>query len=402
MRPEPPKPDTAKRQDGAWPRYSPSQVARTVVVVILTAAVVLSGLYLLWQLRQIVVWFFLALFLAAALNPLVNRLQRRYIKRSIAILLTYVGLLVAVVGPATLALPLLITQIRALIDFVTDLSQHQGGVIGSLEAIANRYGLGGLTDALGEQLSELPERLAGLAESFLLSAGGFLVGAADFVVALIAILVIAFFLLLDGERFIDAGLRLFDEPRRPRIRRIFSRSARAVSGYITGNLTISLICGVSVFVVLLLLGMPYAVALALIVAVLDLIPYIGAPLGGGLLVIIGLFTDPFDSLVLLAYFVVYKLVEDNIFTPVIYSRSIRLHPLAIFVAILAGGALYGILGALLAIPVAEIARIIGAEWLDARALSSKEQGGGEKAAEGVRDRTEGTKGSAESCSGDDG
>jgi predicted PurR-regulated permease PerM len=368
---------------------------RTVVVVILTAAVVLGGLYLLWQLRQIAVWFVLSLFLAAALNPLVNRLQRRHIKRSIAVLLVYVGLLVAVVGPATLALPLLVTQIQALIDFVTGLSQNQGGVIGSLEDLANRYGLGGLTNALGEQLSDLTERLAGLAESFLLSAGGLLVGVADFVVALIAILVIAFFLLLDGERFLVAGLRLFDEPQRPRVRRIFSRSARAVSGYLTGNLTISLICGIGVFVVLLLLGMPYAAALALIVAVLDLIPYIGAPLGGGLLVIIGLFVDPFDSLVLLVYFVVYKLVEDNILTPVIYSRSIRLHPLAIFVAILAGGALYGILGALLAIPVAEIARIIGAEWLAARARSSKEPGGGEKAAEGTKD-------SAESRSGDDG
>jgi predicted PurR-regulated permease PerM len=242
----------------------------------------------------------------------------------------------------------------------------------SLEDFASRYGLGSLVDALVEQLGDLPERLAQLVESFLLSAGGLLVGASDFVVAFITILVIAFFLLLESERFVNTGLQLFNEPQQPRVRRILNRSAGAVSGYITGNLTISLICGVGVYVVLLLLGMPYAAALALIVAVLDLIPFIGAPLGGAMLVIVSLFIDPFDSLVLLVYFVVYKLVEDYVLTPLVYSRSVQLHPLAIFLAILAGGVLYGVLGALLAIPIAEIIRILGAEWLAARTPQTRE------------------------------
>jgi predicted PurR-regulated permease PerM len=370
---QPPKPDRARRQDGAWPRYSPSQVRPlTVAVVILTAVVVLSGLYLLWQLRHIVVWFVVALFLAAALNPYVTWLQQRRVKRSLAILLTYVGLLVGAVGLVALVLPALITEVQALIGFITTLAQDPGGWIGSLEDFASRYGLGSLVDALVEQLGELPERLAQLVESFLLSAGGLLIGASDFVVAFITILVIAFFLLLESERFVNTGLQLFNEPQRPRVRRILNRSAGAVSGYITGNLTISLICGVGVYVVLLLLGMPYAAALALIVAVLDLIPFIGAPLGGAMLVIVSLFIDPFDSLVLLVYFVVYKLVEDYILTPVVYSRSVQLHPLAIFLAILAGGVLYGVLGALLAIPIAEIIRILGAEWLTTRTQQSRE------------------------------
>jgi predicted PurR-regulated permease PerM len=370
---QPSKPNREEHQDGGWLRHSPSQVRPlTVAVVILTAVVVLSGLYLLWQLRHIVVWFVIALFLVAALDPAVNWLQRRHIKRSIAILLTYVGLLAAVAGLVALVLPLLFTEIRELIDFITRLAQHPGGWIGSLDDLANRYGLGHLVDTLGEQLSELPERLAQLVEGFLLSAGGLFVGVTDFVVAFITILVIAFFLLLEGERFVNGGLQLFDESQRPRVRRILNRSARAVSGYITGNLTISFICGVGVYIVLLLLGMPYATALALIVAVLDLIPYIGALLGGALLVIVSLFIDPFDSLVLLVYFVVYKLVEDYVLTPVVYSRSVHLHPLAIFIAILAGGVLYGVLGALLAIPIAEIIRILGGEWLATRAQQSRE------------------------------
>lgn len=364
MNAHPPKPNRAKRRDNTWPRFSPSQVAPlTVVVVVLTAAIVLGGLYLLWLMRHLVVWFVIALFLAAALNPCVNWLQRRHIKRSIAILLTYLGVLAVTAVLVILVLPLLITEIEGLIGFIESLAQHPGAGIDYLVGLANAYGLGNLVNALGDQLSELTTRLAQLIESLLLSAGGLLVGVSDFVIAFITILVMVFFLLLESERFVNAGLQLFDEPHRPRVRRILNRSAGAVSGYIRGNLTISLICGVGVYIVLLLLGMPYAAALALIVGVLDLIPYIGAPLGGALLVVVGLFIDPFDSLVLLVYFVIYKLVEDNILTPVIYSRSVQLHPLAIFVTIIAGGSIYGLLGALLAIPIAEIIRIIGAELL---------------------------------------
>ena len=205
-----------------------------------------------------------------------------------------------------------------------------------------------------------------------MSTGGFLISAAGFVVALITILVVSFFLLLEGERFVDLGLNLFPEPQQPHLKRVLRQGAQAVSGYVTGNLTISLICGVAIYVVLLVLGMPYAVVLALIVAILDLIPQIGAPVGGGLLVVVGLLIDPWKSLILLVYFVLYKVVEDNILTPLVYSRSVQLHPLVIFLAVLAGGLLYGILGALLAIPAAEVIRILAAEWLATRSQQSRE------------------------------
>ena len=352
---------------------SASQVApRTVVVVILTAAAVLSVLYLLWQLREVVVWCVIALFVAVALNPAVNWLQRRGIKRIIAILLTYFGLLLGVMGIGVLVVPLLFTQIEALVNFGVAVSQNPEQWLGYLRDFANQLSLGWLFDAVVTQLQEVPAQLGQWTESFLLSTGGFLISAAGFVVALITILVVSFFLLLEGERFVNLGLQLFPEPQRPHLQRILRQGAEAVSGYVTGNLTISLICGVAIYVVLLVLGMPYAVVLALIVAVLDLIPQIGAPVGGGLLVVVGLLIDPWKSLILLVYFVIYKVVEDNILTPLVYSRSVQLHPLVIFLAVLAGGLLYGILGALLAIPAAEVIRILGAEWLAARTHQSRE------------------------------
>ena len=147
------------------------------------------------------------------------------------------------------------------------------------------------------------------------------------------------------------------------MRRLLSKSAGAISGYITGNLAISVICGITTFVVLLLLGMPYAAPLALLVAVLDLIPLVGATLGGALLVVVGLFVEPWKAVVLLVYIVVYQQVEGSVLQPLVYSKAVQLNGLVILIALLVGGQLLGIPGALLAIPVAEIIRIVVTELL---------------------------------------
>ena len=144
------------------------------------------------------------------------------------------------------------------------------------------------------------------------------------------------------------------------------QSAGAISGYITGNLAISVICGVTTFVVLLILGMPYAAPLALLVAVLDLVPLVGATLGGALLVIVGLFVEPWKAIVLLVFVLVYQQVESNFLQPIVYSKAVQLNGLVILIALLVGGQLLGIPGALLAIPVAEIIRILITEIRDYR------------------------------------
>jgi predicted PurR-regulated permease PerM len=126
------------------------------------------------------------------------------------------------------------------------------------------------------------------------------------------------------------------------------------------------ICGVTTFVVLLVLGMPYAAPLALLVAVLDLVPLVGATLGGALLVIVGLFVEPWKAVVLLVYIVVYQQAEGSLLQPIVYSRAVHLNGLVILIALLVGGQLLGIPGALLAIPVAEIIRILITELRDYR------------------------------------
>ena len=206
-----------------------------------------------------------------------------------------------------------------------------------------------------------------------MSAGGIAISAATFVSVLVTILTLAFFLLLNPNRYISVGLRLFAEPQRPRVRRLLEQSAGAVSGYITGNLAISFICGVLTFIVLLVLGMPYPAALALLVAVLDLIPLVGATLGGALLVLVGFFVSPLTALILLVYVLIYQQVEGSVLQPLVYSRAVQLNALVIFIAVLVGATLLGIPGALLAIPVAEIIRIVIADLVEHRSRLAQEE-----------------------------
>src|SRR5215211_4385154 len=373
---EPTKPTTTPTPSDegvVWVRFAPAQVVRTIVIALLSAAVVLGALFLLWQVRTIIGWAVLALFLAAVLNPAVNWLERRRIKRSIGIVLTYLGVVVGLLLIVGIFVPVVYSEIRDLIDFIVGVSQSPGGATEYLRTSLEQLGLGSLFETLSERLSELPSQLGQLARSFLLSAGGLAVSAATFVSALVTILTLTFFLLLNPEGFMNVGLRLIAEPQRPRVRRLLGQSAGAISGYITGNLAISFICGVLTFIVLLVLGMPYPAALALLVALLDLIPLVGATLGGALLVVVGFFVSPWTALILLVYVLVYQQFEGSILQPMVYSRAVQLNALVIFIAVLVGAALLGIPGALLAIPVAEIIRIVATDLVEHRSRLAEEE-----------------------------
>jgi predicted PurR-regulated permease PerM len=370
-----PKPETTSTSpnatmpsQGGWAGASPTHVMRTVAVALLTTAVVLGALFLLWQVRTFVGWFVIALFLAAVLNPAVNWLQRRHrlMKRPLAIGLTYLGVLVALLLVVGIFLPVLTDQINSFIKFVTTAANAPEGPTEYIKGLAKDNGLGGLFQRFSDQLDELRKQLGDVLQNLLSASGQIAIGVAGALAALATVLTLTFFLLLGSERYVNAGVGLFPERQQPLVRRLLSQSAGAISGYITGNLAISVICGITTFVVLLILGMPYAAPLALLVAVLDLIPLVGATLGGALLVIVGLFVEPWKAVVLLVFVLVYQQVESNFLQPMVYSKAVQLNGLVILIALLVGGQLLGIPGALLAIPVAEIIRILITEIRDYR------------------------------------
>src|ERR687889_1511008 len=351
------RPDaSAPGKDPGWAGAPTSQVVRTVAAALLTTVVVLVALFLLWQVRTFVGWFVISLFLAAVLNPAVNWLQRRHrlIKRPLAIALTYLGVLVVLLFVVGIFLPLLVDQINGLTKFVNTAAQAPEGPTQYIKGLAQQYGFGELLQRFDAQLADLRKQLSDLVGNLFSATGQIAVSAAGFLAALATVLTLTFFLILGSERYVNAGVGLFAERHQPLIRRILEQAAGAISGYVSGNLAISVICGVTTFVVLLILGMPYAAPLALLVAVLDLVPLVGATLGGALLVIVGLFVEPWKAVVLLVFVLVYQQVESNFLQPIVYSKAVQLNGLVILIALLVGGQLLGIPGALLAIPVAEI------------------------------------------------
>ena len=362
----PTQPNASMPSQGAgWASASTSQVIRTVAVALLTTVVVLVAIFLLWQVRTFIGWLVIALFLAAVLNPAVNWLQRRHrlMKRPLAIGLTYLGVLVALLLVVGIFLPVLVDQINGFIKFVSTAANAPEGPTEYIKGLAKDNGLGGFFQRFSDQLDELRKQLGGVLQNLFSASGQIAISLAGMIAALATVLTLTFFLLLGSERYVNAGVGLFPEAHQPLVRRLLSQSAGAISGYITGNLAISVICGITTFVVLLLLGMPYAAPLALLVAVLDLIPLVGATLGGALLVVVGLFVEPWKAVVLLVYIVVYQQVEGSVLQPLVYSKAVQLNGLVILIALLVGGQLLGIPGALLAIPVAEIIRIVVTELL---------------------------------------
>jgi len=282
--------------------------------------------------------------------------------------------LVALLLVVGIFLPVLTDQINGFIKFVTTAANAPEGPTEYIKGLAKQNGLGGLFETFSDQLKDLRDELGALVRNIFSSTGAIAVGAAGFVAALATVLTLTFFLLVGSERYLNAGVGLFPEAHRPLVRRLLTQSAGAVSGYIGGNLAISAICGVTTFIVLVILGMPYAAPLALLVAVLDLIPLVGATLGGALLVIVGLFVEPWKAVVLLVYIVVYQQVEGSVLQPMVYSRAVQLNGLVILIALLVGAQLLGIPGALLAIPVAEIIRIVATELLAYRRTRREAKG----------------------------
>jgi len=271
-------------------------------------------------------------------------------------------LLLALVSLGALLLPPLADQVEELVTYVVALARAPGGFDQTIEEIAGRYGLSAYVDTVRAQLAAVPAQLTVAARPLLALTTG-LIGS---VTALVSVLLLTFFLLLDGQRFVTRGLALLPSGQRRHWERILAQSADAVHGYINGNLFISFVCGIGAFLAMTLVGIPYAVPLALVVALFDLIPLVGSTIGSAIVIIVALLVDPVKALILVGYFVLYQQLENNLLQPLVYGRSVRLDPLVIFIAVLAGGELLGILGALLAIPVAEIIRILAAEWLVSR------------------------------------
>ena len=342
---------------------------RTIFLVLGISVLVGLALVLVLQAWHVLTWILIAALLAAALNPAVEAFERRGLARGYAAGIVFGLALLVLTGIGFLVIPPLVSQVsdfvNAVPDLIDDITAGRGPfgwlqddyrIVDRIRAAIEKQGVGGV---LG-----LSAPVLDIVRSVVTA-----------VVGVITVIFLTFFMLLEGPRSIQGALALMPESSRPRYERVGRDIYRAISGYVTGNLLISLVAGVLSAIVLFVVGSEFAVALGLLVAILDLIPLAGATLAAILVsTVIFIETDWIHCLVVIAFFIGYQQFENHVLQPLVYGRTVQLSPLTVLCAVLVGAQLAGILGALLAIPVAGSLLAIGRELLQYRQDTAEPSG----------------------------
>ena len=334
---------------------------QTVFLVIGLSVLVGAALLLVYLAWNVLSWIVIATFLAIALNPAVESLERRGLGRPWAASVVFAVALLVLTGIGFLVLPPLVAQVSDFVntvpDFVDDLTAGRG----PLGWLQDEYQI---VDRIREAIeTQGPGGVLGLGAGVL----DVVRSVVTAVVGAITIVFLTFFMLLEGPRTIQGILAVLPEGARPRYERVGRDIYRSISGYVTGNLLISLLAGVLSTIVLFAVGSEFAIALGLLVAILDLIPLAGATLAAIIVsTVIFIETDWIRCVIVIGFFIAYQQFENHVVQPLVYGRTVQLSPLAVLCAVLVGAQLAGILGALLAIPVAGSLLAIAREILEYR------------------------------------
>jgi predicted PurR-regulated permease PerM len=357
--PHPPPASAAIAADLSTGRGSALPSVAAILRVVLTVVAVVVTLYIIYLLRTPLTWLFIATFLAIALSAPVAFLSR-WMKRGFAIAIVYLGLLLFPLILAGLFIPPLVTQANKLAGNVPQYAQdfqdyvHRNPTLRKLEEDYS------FTEKIQEEARQLPGKI-GDAASVLSDIG---IGLVSRLFAVVNILILSAFMLGGGAGWVEAFARRHPPDQAAAIRRLAARTRDAVSAYVAGALAQATIAGVTSFIVLTILGVPFATALAALIFLLDLIPLVGATIGAVIVGVVTVFSDfPTDTIIWVIFSIVYQQVENNVIQPRIQSRAVDVHPFLVLLSVLFGATLFGVLGALLAIPLAATLQIAAREYL---------------------------------------
>jgi predicted PurR-regulated permease PerM len=337
----------------------PRSVARTVAIGVAVVVVAVISLYLIYLLRKPISWIVIAGFIAVAVSGPVNFLSRR-MKRGLAIAIVYIGLILVPFGLLALLVPPIVTQVNHLVDNAPQYARDVTDFVNNNDQLRKLNQDYDLTGKIEEQASNLTGRVGDVAGVL----GNIGLGIVNGVFAGVTILTLAIFMTGGGPRWREWFLRRQPPERAHALRRMFDAIGYSTGNYVRGALLQATIAGFTAFLVLTILGVPSAAALAVVVFVLDLIPLVGATLGA---IIVGIVTlvagdFPIDLIVWVIYSIVYQQVENNVIQPRIQARAVKLEPFLVVISVLFGASLFGVVGALLAVPFAAAIQIIVIEY----------------------------------------
>jgi predicted PurR-regulated permease PerM len=340
-------------------------LGRVILRTVLTVVAVAVALYLIYLLRTPLTWLVIAAFLAIALSGPVNVLQRR-MKRGFAIAIVYCALVLIPTGLGALLIPSIVGQVETLAGNVPEYAQDITEFVQENDTLNDLNEKYDLTSEIQSAADDLPSRI-GDAAGVLQDIG---VGLVNSIFAAVTILILSIFMVGGGPRWAEAFVRTQPPGRAERVERAMRDVANAIGNYVGGALVQATIAGVAAFIVLKILGAPFAAPLALIVAFFDLIPVVGATIAAVVVGVVLLFVNfPVAVIVWAVWAILYQQFENYVIQPQIQRRAVAVEGFVIIVAVLFGATLFGILGAVLAIPAAASLQIIWREWRDYRRVT---------------------------------
>jgi predicted PurR-regulated permease PerM len=325
---------------------------RTIFASVGTVLLALLVVFLVRELSRILAWLVVAGFFALVLAPAVDVVQRRFrMRRGLATSVVFFAVLALVLAMLTAFIVPVAHQVTKFSDqlphYIEDAKDGKGAVGDLIE----KYDL---DKKVEENQDKIREAVTGAGAPALKAVRGVF----NTLLAFLTILVLTFLMLLRGPSLTAGALVLVPERHRDRAAAISADAAKAVSGYMLGNFLISLVAGLSTYVMLKVMGVPYPEVIALFVAFADVIPLVGATLGAVPTVGLSFIHSTTAGIVALAFYVIYQQIENHLLQPVIMSRTVDVNPLTVLVSVLVGVELFGFLGALLAIPAAGVIQVV--------------------------------------------
>ena len=332
---------------------------RLVLRAVLVVVAVVVVLYVMYQLRRPLSWLVIAAFIAIAVSGPVNLLSQ-HMRRGFAIAIVYLTLILIPIGIGALLVPSFVSQAEELAGNAPEYAQDVTDFVNENETLRNLNEDYDITTKLEEEAGKLPDKIPDAAGT-LQDIG---VGFVNSVFAGLTIFILSIFMVAGGRRWVERFLETRNPDQKERMERGFDHIGAAVGNYVGGALLQATIAGITAFIVLSILGVPFAAPLALVVFFFDLIPLVGATLAAVLVAIVTLFVNfPVALIVWVIYSIAYQQVENYVIQPQIQRRAVSVEPFVVLVAVLFGGTLFGIVGALLAIPAAASIQIAIREWM---------------------------------------
>lgn len=321
---------------------APVKIEITTRTILVAMAMVASA-WLLYLIQNIIFILFLAVLIMAVLNPFVTRLEKYKIPRGLSIILTYfvvVGLLtVAIAG----VVPPLVEQTKLFANSVTHYVDGSNKPTFIGETLINQ-----VVSMLAQVSSNIAKGTITIFSNLL---------------QVVMIMMLAFYLLLSRKLFQKQAETFFDKPTSLEIERVLKLLETKLGGWMLGQTSLMLLIGLLTYVGLTILGVPFALPLALLAGMLEIVPYLGPILAAIPLIIIGFSVDLWTGIATIALAIVIQQLENYVFVPKVMEKSTGVNPIIILIALAIGGTLAGVIGVIMAVPVVITLQILAKEYI---------------------------------------